>query len=57
MMKGTALDNLQVILMAQVIHKNALLAAVQQSSVCSFFKEDGQDDGPKARYVEKMLAQ
>ncbi|XP_071809867.1 uncharacterized protein [Asterias amurensis] len=48
MMKGTALDNLQVILMAQVIHKNALLAAVQQSSVCSFFKEDGQDDGPKA---------
>ncbi|XP_022108314.1 uncharacterized protein LOC110988792 isoform X2 [Acanthaster planci] len=47
LMKGSSLENLQAVLMAQVVHKNALLAAVQQGSVCSFFKEDGPDNGPK----------
>ena len=31
---GTGLENLQVSLMCQVLHKNALVAAVQQAYVC-----------------------
>ncbi|XP_038054173.1 uncharacterized protein LOC119726519 isoform X2 [Patiria miniata] len=48
LMKGSALENLQAVLMAQVVHKNAVLAAVQQGSVCSYFKEEVPDNGPQA---------
>lgn len=46
-MKGNTLESLQVVLMAQTVHKNALLCAVQQASVCSYFK-----GGDKA-YLDK----
>ncbi|XP_041457909.1 uncharacterized protein LOC121410103 isoform X2 [Lytechinus variegatus] len=38
-MKKNGQENIRVILMIQVVHKNSLLAAIQQGSVCSYFKE------------------
>ncbi|KAJ8047612.1 hypothetical protein HOLleu_06654 [Holothuria leucospilota] len=39
LMKGKGLETLQVILMAQVLQKNALVSAVQQVHVCSASKD------------------
>ncbi|XP_072026117.1 uncharacterized protein [Amphiura filiformis] len=54
LMKGNALDSLQVVLMCQIVHKNALLCSVQQASICSYFKggDKAQTDKVKERFVE-----
>ncbi|XP_070558917.1 uncharacterized protein [Ptychodera flava] len=39
MIEGSGLENLRIALQCQVVHKNALLSAVQQASVCSYFQE------------------
>ncbi|XP_019634139.1 PREDICTED: uncharacterized protein LOC109477364 [Branchiostoma belcheri] len=44
LMTGTALDNLQVVLLCQVVHKNALLCAVQQANVCWQQKDFSKGD-------------
>ncbi|XP_071476027.1 uncharacterized protein [Diadema antillarum] len=50
LLKANGQENLRVILMAQVVHKNALMAAVQQGSVCSYFKEnDTENDTARPR--------
>ncbi|XP_033105563.1 uncharacterized protein LOC117107864 [Anneissia japonica] len=45
-LRGNSMESLQVVLMAQVVHKNALLSAVQQASICSFFREQQSQDQP-----------
>ncbi|ELT87774.1 hypothetical protein CAPTEDRAFT_135511, partial [Capitella teleta] len=39
MLKGSGVESLQVVLMTQVLHKNALVAAVQQAHLCEPVKE------------------
>ena len=49
LMKGNALASLQVVLMCQTVHKNALLCAAQQASLCSYFKGGDQARIDKAK--------
>jgi hypothetical protein len=39
MLRGSGVESLQAVLMTQIVHKNALIAAVQQAHLCQPVKE------------------
>ncbi|XP_077868441.1 uncharacterized protein LOC100372084 [Saccoglossus kowalevskii] len=48
MVQSSGIDNLRLALQTQIVHKNALLSAVQLANVCSYFQEKTAIDTAKS---------